>query len=425
MKCAYCSGEKKTTREHIIPNGFLKAMDSDEQIRWTESAPSRVIGSDFIVKDVCEDCNNGFLSELDNYAISLITKYNGKIDKDAKKMFLKYDYNKLSRWLLKVCYNSARANKSEYDINLYKKCLPYIKDNLEVNNQISVFALFMDLHINGKIHNYYHFESDLKYKIDFFRIAPFKLKDRSTHNSSMRTIIINSFAFLIIVYDEDISDEEISGIEKTITNSNNLEKLGSNKKVKLIKDKTFWENSLYTNVILHDSYLAKRDVKNQNYELYIIKIGKEEVIKRNYTQIHEFIVSKRDNKDNVKDYYQKFMISISGYDDDKRELYCIPEFQEYVREIIESFPEIVWYLKFETGFFDVMLLAYINENDPSTKDNGIIVNPKKIEEFMNKSYMGVNKLLNQFALDNSYNNKITSLLNTNVYRILKIPQDMD
>lgn len=257
----------------------------------------------FKIKDVCADCNNGVLSQLDTYAINLITKYNGKIDENTKKVFLKYDYNKLSRWLLKVCYNSARANKLEYDTNSYKNCISYIKDGTEVNSKISIFALFMDLSIDGKIGNYYYFSSNSKFKIDFFRIAPFKLKNRSSHKCSMRTIIINSFAFLIVVYDKDINKDEVNAIEEEIMNTFNLEKLEYKKKLKLNKDKIFWENSLYTNVVLHDSYLTKREVKNNDHKLFIIEIGKKEVMERNYNQIQEFIISKKGNKDNVRENY--------------------------------------------------------------------------------------------------------------------------
>ncbi|MBU3073873.1 HNH endonuclease [Clostridium estertheticum] len=418
MKCAYCNKEKKATREHIIPDGFIRGMNIDEQIRWTETAPCRVISKDFKIKDVCEECNNGFLSLLDNYAINAITKYNGKIDKNTKKIFFKYDYNKLSRWLLKVCYNSARANRLEYDTNSYKNCMPYIKDNIKINNKISIFALFMDLSIDGKTDDYYHFDSNSQYKIDSFRIAPFKLTNVSTHKCSMRTIIVNSFAFLIIVYDEDISEGEINGIEQELTNKFNIKKLKCNEKIKLYKDYSFWKNSLYTNVNFHDSWLTKRDVKNNDDELYIMNISKKEILERNYGQIQELILSKRNNKENVKRYYQKFIISISGYDDDTRELYCTPEFQDYTKEIIENFPELIWYMKLEIGFFAAMLLAYINENNILDIDNRININQDKLTEFVTKCYTGINILLNKFALDNSYNDKITSLFNKTVFSLL-------
>ncbi|HYF84281.1 MAG TPA: hypothetical protein VEB00_14775 [Clostridia bacterium] len=411
------------TREHIIPDGFLRGMNKSEQIRWTEAAPCKVINSDFIIKDVCSVCNNGVLSQLDTYAINEIIKYNGKIQKDIMQVIFEYDYNKLARWLLKICYNSARANKLEYDSNSYKNCIPYIKDNKEINNKISVYGLFIDLAINGKTHDYYHFDGNSEYTIDFFRIAPFKLKDKSTHKCSMRTIIINSFAFLIIVYDEDIDKGEINEIEKAILNvSSNFVKLEAYKKVELKKDNNFWQNSLYTNALLNENFLTKREVKNNDYKFYIIEISKEEILSRNYIQIQEYIVSKRDNKQNVKDNYQKFIISVSGYDDDMRELFCIAEFQTYIKEIITEFPEIIWYLNLEIGFFEAMFLAYINDNATLEVDNRIIMNKGKMMDFITKCYASINNLINEFAIDNSCNDKITNLLNEAIFKILKLYQ---
>jgi hypothetical protein len=120
-ECAYCGVEGKMTREHVIPNGFIKDMNIEEQITWLNKAPVRVIESEIKVKDVCSKCNNGKLSELDDYALKLIKEYNNKIEINTKKLFFKCDYSKLSRWLLKVCFNSARANDTTYDILTYEK----------------------------------------------------------------------------------------------------------------------------------------------------------------------------------------------------------------------------------------------------------------------------------------------------------------
>lgn len=216
MICAYCGKDSKCTREHIIPDSFLRGMNLDKQIRWTEAAPCRVVKSDFVIKDVCATCNNENLSELDNYAIDLITKYNGRINNDSKKVFFKCDYDKLTRWLIKVLYNSARANKSEYDVSLYKKCIPYILNGEQVNNKISVFTSFIDLSLNKKNYDYYHFHNKSKYTIDLFRISPFRLRGINLDNCTMRAIIVNSFAFLVVVYDEKVKKEQIEKIEQRI-----------------------------------------------------------------------------------------------------------------------------------------------------------------------------------------------------------------
>ncbi|CAO5676285.1 MAG: hypothetical protein HEEMFOPI_02004 [Holosporales bacterium] len=265
----------------------------------------------------------------------------------------------------------------------------------------------MDLSINGKVNDYNHFENNSKYAIDFFRIAPFKLKELNTYKCAMRAILINSFAFLIIVFEENISEHEIEEIEEIIKSKyRNLLKIEGNNKIKLTKDKNFWENSLYTNVALQDKFLNKRDVKNDKDTLYLINISKDEIIEKDYTQLREFIVSKSLNKQSVKENYQKYIVSISGYDRDERELYCIPEFQEYIRKIIYEFPEIIWFIHLELGIFEAMFLAYINVRTLS--NNTIAIDNKK----------GVNNLLNKFALDNSNIGKITGLIEETILGIL-------
>lgn len=82
-------------------------------------------------------------------------------------------------------------------------------------------------------------------------------------------------------------------------------------------------------------------------------------------------------------------------------------------------------MNLEIGFFEAMLLAYINESTILGTDNKIIINPEKVIEFINKCYFGINKLLNDFVIDNSYNNKITELFNKTVFNILEIPQEIN
>ena len=49
--------------------------------------------------------------------------------------------------------------------------------------------------------------------------------------------------------------------------------------------------------------------------------------------------------------------------------------------------------------------------------------PEKIGEFLTKCFIGVNVLTNRFALDNSYNTKITELIKKVVFDTLKIPNN--
>lgn len=101
VRCAYCGTERKMSREHVIPKGFINNMDFKALTVWLDKAPSKVINSELMVKDVCAECNNGELSQLDAYALKLIISYNEKILYETRKVFFKYNYDLLTRWLLK------------------------------------------------------------------------------------------------------------------------------------------------------------------------------------------------------------------------------------------------------------------------------------------------------------------------------------
>ena len=425
MRCAYCNEDKKLTREHVIPDGFIKRMNMKEQIIWLDKAPSRVIKSEIKIKDVCSTCNNGVLSDLDGYAVNTIVKYNGKINKETRKLFFKADYDKLSRWLLKICYNSARVNDSEKDVALYKKCVSYIMGEKQLNNTVSIYAMFMDLFCykeSEEVH-YYHFNNSSECSIDFFRIAPFRLREIDTYYCALRVIMINSFAFLVIVYDEKMSQDEIAKIDECVTNSYpNSKQLGNNEKVNLKKDRKIWGDSLFTANILHDNFMMKRVQPNEN-EFYVIIISKKEILAMDYEQIQGLIVAKMQTKDDMLHYYQRFEIAVEGYNDDKRELYQVPEFQKYIIGLIEIYPAIIWYLNLELNFFRALVFSYINGNsivDYSDDTRYIDVIQDKGAELMEKCFIGVNKLTNKCVLDNCYNEKISKLLTKHLYKILKI-----
>jgi hypothetical protein len=109
MPCAFCRKPGPLTREHIWPK-WLHASH-DYSLKY-HSAPDKVLPAEHIIKDVCAECNNGPLSALDDYVKSLHHRYFSKSYQTIKKTTFKYDFEKLTKWLLKVSYNSARAARA-------------------------------------------------------------------------------------------------------------------------------------------------------------------------------------------------------------------------------------------------------------------------------------------------------------------------
>jgi hypothetical protein len=94
------------SREHIWPNGFLRRGSFG--LKYSARA-RRTFEGDLIVKDVCEECNNGPLSRLDAYACQLYDSNFQHFPEHFTPVAFEFEYGRLTRWLLKVAFNSARA----------------------------------------------------------------------------------------------------------------------------------------------------------------------------------------------------------------------------------------------------------------------------------------------------------------------------
>lgn len=108
--CAYCQRVAKLTREHIWPASIVRQVS--ERSRYDANSP-KLLWSDLVIKDVCEPCNNGPLSELDAYGTQLFERYFARYITAQGSVRFEYDFDRLARWLLKLSFNSARSVGSD------------------------------------------------------------------------------------------------------------------------------------------------------------------------------------------------------------------------------------------------------------------------------------------------------------------------
>ena len=125
--CAYCQQDRPPTREHVIP-AFM--YDFQKQLErsvtgWNEVA-QRMVGGEGKVKDVCADCNNGVLSELDAYGKRMLSGSGLLVHNYTRRdLTLEYDYALLLRWLLKVSFNSSRTDGAHSP--LFERYIPFMR----------------------------------------------------------------------------------------------------------------------------------------------------------------------------------------------------------------------------------------------------------------------------------------------------------
>ncbi|WP_146109982.1 HNH endonuclease [Salinibacter sp. 10B] len=111
--CAYCGKKGQLSKEHLYPDCLQSRRDGDRVYSSNAISDKFVPGSALQIKDVCETCNNGVLSELDQYFCGLYDSFiDGRTVRSGEQVQFRYEYDDLLRWLLKMLYNNARAGKA-------------------------------------------------------------------------------------------------------------------------------------------------------------------------------------------------------------------------------------------------------------------------------------------------------------------------
>ena len=122
--CAYCGkASVRMTREEVFPK-FLVRAHPHYSSHISRSLPGLVLPRPHAVRDVCAACNSRTLSTLDTFAASFCRAYLRGFVQPGKTGFVRYDHHLLTRWILKVAYNSARS--SGEPVTPFRNLAPYV-----------------------------------------------------------------------------------------------------------------------------------------------------------------------------------------------------------------------------------------------------------------------------------------------------------
>lgn len=113
--CAYCGSQETLTREHLWPASLhsrLVAANKQTSNAFWLARLKKEIPSEPQIRDVCARCNNVVLSELDTYICQLFDSAFIHIPNEGERVTFEHDYHLLKRWILKLCFNSARIHDS-------------------------------------------------------------------------------------------------------------------------------------------------------------------------------------------------------------------------------------------------------------------------------------------------------------------------
>ncbi len=226
MICAYCKEDRKVSKEHIIPASIIQLFPECTLAFHKEGY---YIG-EAVIKDVCETCNNIELGKLDSYGKMIIENhFVQEYERDAKVKF-EYDFNLLSRWLIKILFNDDRANKG--NLEWYENHINYILNAEDI--ETTKVSLFAGLAINSSpmpafwannriiniIHNPVFVLEGLFEQLDAEGTL---FNPRKNYNDihveklfSKHLIQFGSVIFIIFLWEDDVSSEHINKYEQVI-----------------------------------------------------------------------------------------------------------------------------------------------------------------------------------------------------------------
>jgi hypothetical protein len=197
------------THEHIFPASLDREFGKDAarmaEPYWIDRLEKKMVGGEPTIKDVCRTCNNVVLSQLDEYGLQLYRRYFYRIAEQSDSVLFEFDYDRLLRWLLKMTYNSARANQAS-DLEALGRLRAYIIGNKVRPRRI---ALFLTLLYRHRIPDKVMLEASQKqidvsptHDPDMLRIGHFVVNQAGWNPLLSRTIILQSYFFSLIVIQE-------------------------------------------------------------------------------------------------------------------------------------------------------------------------------------------------------------------------------
>ncbi|WP_176481967.1 hypothetical protein [Paucisalibacillus globulus] len=134
----------KLTAEHIFPFGLISKFPEYKYAFLGEKKAVKLSPKKQVIKDVCQNCNNGALSKLDSYGNKFIMDYFSRNLSPEQIVTIRYDYQILLKWVMKILFNSLRKNDSS---SWLKKNSKYMIGKVEkTTSEVSLFlGTYVDL----------------------------------------------------------------------------------------------------------------------------------------------------------------------------------------------------------------------------------------------------------------------------------------
>lgn len=237
--CAYCKSTTNLTKEHIFPSAIIKSFNI-ELLSMTDKSDYHFKG-DPVIGDVCAECNNGILSQLDAHFVTCFKNQMLTPLKPGDEITFEYEYeyDLLLRELLKISYNSARASNGGYNARAtLEKYIPFIITDNKKTDGIILSLLIVTSANRINLETGKHEEPLEPYLLRSTSIGGLNL---NPNNYIVRMVAFNSFWFFLLIPKRPVTSKmkkEFWDEFKSKTHLHGVLLKRDNTSIKITKDKT-------------------------------------------------------------------------------------------------------------------------------------------------------------------------------------------
>ena len=416
LKCAFCDKSSQPTREHVIPDWYNDTPGDAET--FSARAPLTHLQGDLIVRDVCATCNNVVLSGLDGYGKELYERYFARPVYAGETVTFDYDGIRLLRWLLKLSYNSARAqNADTLVLQEYRKVMlgeSPMPDRIRCWLRLVTPTYFdpstKDMHqARRDEHGHPNVDEPL-----WFRIGQMRL---TTHPALMlvqRVVILNSFCFTLLIARADAEwpcpefDEWSNMFASVYPDAKPVLPL-----VGTLTISTGEDHSTASILSAYTQYPTRFSDEKNLFVEQALKAGKDTAPVAMLRVPHELIeagdiapvaealhdmVSRREK---AAAFRQRVAVMVDGFDHDLRSIWQFPKARQFFRRLFVECPFVMLLAHPEGGLLKLLAACWLYEDEQSEDTE-----QDRITEFLGRSFQGLNGLNHSLALSEEQNREI-------------------
>lgn len=315
--------------------------------------PYTHLKGDLMVKDVCATCNGGVLSKLDAYGKKLCEEIFSVASRYGDVADVEFDVVQLSRWLLKLSFNSGRASRTDLPVLTQYRNAILGKESIGQNFFLACHLIGPSIADENQRLIRPATDDDPKEEVikpDWFRICNLRLPLSPITQLVQRQILINSYSFTIIAAPR--SEEQSIERRDAIIVFRNLFPSA----VELIPDATYsrlycnWDHAAQSICQLYNAFPNRFGYESNNYTKRLLReqtggtilaLTRDIIEEDDVQSVAEAMRSLVRNREMALAHRMRVGIMVDGYDEDPRELWEIAEVRDYIRKLFLECPFIM------------------------------------------------------------------------------------